>query len=402
MRSASFFSGWAEVRITGPEPERLLTRLSEQGIPFRDASPPKDFSFTLRVPYSRVERVLALSEASGCEAEVLARGGLAEAAGKLRRRALSAAVLAGLVCLLLWSHARIWYIDISGNETIPDGVILQALEDCGVAIGARWTVLSQDGVRNAVLLRVPGLRWLTVTMRGSRAEVIVREALEKPELPSTGEWAEITADRAGLVTRVYALRGTAETAAGRFVLPGDVIIGGYDTGRFGVRGPARAVGWAEARTWYEITAAAPSELAVKVPAGEKTVRWALILGGTRINFSKDSSICPEECDKIIESFVLAVPGVFTLPVALERTTFSAYAAEPMEAAELPEELSARLREELMERLGDRGAIVSEDYTVWQAGGFTLVTLEAECLERLGVTVPLTDERLAEISARTQK
>ena len=394
--------GWAAIRFTGPEPEELLALLGRRGIPFLDAEPPESFSFTLRVPLRCAKRAMRLAASAGGEAELLERRGLPAMASKLRRRWLPALLLAAALGLLLWSQAYIWHIDVTGNETIPVGVIRQALAECGVDIGERWVGLRQDAVRNAVILRVPGIRWMTVTMQGSRAHVIVREAREAIEPVPEKEYAKVTADRVGLVTRVYALRGTAEAEENRFVLPGDTIVGGYATGRWGVQGAVRAIGYAEARTWYEITAAAPSELAVKTPAGEKTVRYSLILGDRRINIYKDSSICPPGCDKIIEDLTLSVPGVFTLPVAVERTTVSPYETRAVAAEELPEELAQALRDELTRRIGGTGEIVSEEYSVWTADGMTYVTLAAECREQIGVTVPLTAEEIAGIEAKIPK
>ena len=399
MNPTWYITGWAAIRFTGPEPEKLLTLLGQKGIPFRDAAPPEAFSFTLRVPLRAAKRAMRLAASAGCEAELVERHGLPAAAGRLRRRRLPALLLVSVFLLLLWSQAYIWHIDVTGNETIPEGVLRQALAECGVDIGRRWVGMRQDAVRDGVILRVPGIRWMTVTMQGSRAHVIVRESREAIEPVPEKECAKVTADRVGLVTHVYALRGTAEAEENRFVLPGDTIIGGYATGRWGVQGAVRAIGYAEARTWYEITAAAPSDLAVKTPDGGKTVQYSLILGDRRINFHKDSSICPPGCDKIIESIPLAVPGVFTLPVTVERTTVSPYGTQPMAAEERPEDLSQLLHEELLRRLGETGEIVSEEYAVWEADGLTYVTLTAECREQIGVTEPLTAAEIAEIEAR---
>ena len=399
MNPSWYITGWAVIRFTGPEPEKLLTLLGQKGIPFRDAAPPKDFSFTLRVPLRAAKRAARLAASQGCETVITERHGLPTVAGILRRRRLPALLLTAALMLLLWSQAYIWHIDVSGNETIPEGEIRQALAECGVDIGERWVGMRQEAVRNGVLLRVPGIRWMTVTMQGSRAHVIVRESREAIEPVPEKECAKVTADRVGLVTHVYALRGTAEAEENRFVLPGDTVIGGYATGRWGVQGAVRAIGYAQTRTWYEITAAAPSELTGKTPGEGKTVRYSLILGDRRINFHKDSSICPPGCDKIIESLTFAVPGVFTLPLTVERTTVSSYETRSMAAEELPEELSQILHEELSRRIGKTGEIVSEDYAVWEADGLTYVTLSAECREQIGVTEPLTAEEIAAIEAR---
>ena len=394
-----FVTGWAAIRFTGTEPEKLLTILGQKGIPFRDAEPPEAFSFTLRVPLRKAKRALQIATSAGCEAELLGKRGLPTVSGALRRRRLPALLLAAVSFLLLWSTSYIWHIDVTGNETVPEGVIRHALAECGVDIGERWVGMRQDAVRNAVLLRVPGLRWLTVTMQGSRAHVIVREAREPIEPVPEKECAKVTADRAGLVTHVFALRGTAEAEENRFVLPGETIIGGYATGRWGVQGAVRAIGYAEARTWHEITAAAPSALAVKMPTGDRTVRYSVLLGDRRINIYKDSSICPPGCDKIIEEMTLGIPGVFMLPVTVERATVAPYETRSVTAEELPEELSQLLHEELARRIGETGEIISEEYSVWEAEGMTYVTLAAECREQIGVTEPLTAAEIAAIEAR---
>ena len=399
MRPLWCLTGWASIRFTGPEPEKLLTLLARKGIPFRDAEPPEAFSFVLRVPLRMAKRAMRAAASAGGEAELLEKHGLPAATDVLRRRWLPALLLAAVPILLLWSQAYIWDLDVTGNETVPEGEIRQALAECGVDIGERWVGMRQDAVRNAVLLRVPGLRWLTVTMQGSRAHVIVREAREPIEPVPEKECAKVTADRAGLVMRVYALRGTAEAEENRFVLPGDTVIGGYSTGRWGVLGAVRAIGYADARTWHEITAAAPTALSVKTPSGEETVRYSVILGDRRINIYKDSSICPSGCDKIIEDLTLGIPGVFTLPVTVERETLSTYETAEVTAEERPEELAQMLHEELVQRLGDAGGIVSEAYDAWEADGMTYVTLTAECRERIGVTEPLTAAEIAEIKAR---
>ena len=399
MRPVWYVTGWASIRFTASEPERLLTLLGERGIPFRDAEPPEDFAFTLQVPPRCAGRAMRLAASAGGEAVLLGKHGLPAAAGLLRRRRLPALLLVTVLVLLLWSQAYIWSIDVTGSETIPEGEILQALRECGVDIGRRWVGMRQDAVRDGVILRVPGIRWMTVTMQGSRAHVIVRESREAIEPVPEKEFAKVTADRAGLVTHVYALRGTAEAEENRFVLPGDTIVGGYATGRWGVQGAVRGIGCAEARTWYEITAAAPADVSVKTAHAEKTPRYSLILGDHRINIYKESSICPPGCDKIIESFTLAIPGVFTLPVSVERTTVSPYGTQAVRAEERTAELSQTLHEELVRRIGDTGEIVAEEFSVWESGGMVYVTLAAECREQIGVTVPLTAEEIAEIESK---
>ncbi len=402
MNWARYITGWSTVEVTGAEPEKLLYALAERGITFWAATPPKNYALTVEVPEKAAKLIPALARAVGCEMTGRSRHGIPALISRIRGRFALIACLSAALLTLLASSAFIWEIEITGNETIPEGVIRQALSECGVDIGAYWPAFSQDQIRNSVILRVPGIRWMTVSVRGSHAKVVVREAREPIETVDRKEYVAIVAEKAGLVEQVLPLWGTALVEANRAVLPGETLIGGYVTGRFGVQGPARAIGAVTARTWYELVAQAPVTVWEKGEDGGKTTRWSLLLGKTRINFYKGSSICPAGCDKIIKKYPLAKEGLFALPVTLEKTVLTEYALHRTEAAELRAELEAQLMEELIAAIGEDGQVVSSDFTASEKDGIMSVTLRAECREQIGTEVPLTEEDIREIQMKIPK
>ncbi len=399
MNGARYFTGWVTARITGAAPEKFLCALAERGIPFWDAEPPVDYSLTVEIPWRAAKLVQPLAASLGCEGTVTGRHGLPALADKLRRRYFLLIGAALILAVLFVGSAFIWEIDIEGNETVPEGVIRQALQECGVDIGAFWPGMSQDGVRNGVILRVPDIRWMTVTMRGSHARVIVRERYTHPPIVPETAYADIVAAKAGLVEHVDAFQGTALTEPTKAVLPGEKLIGGYVTGRIGVQGPTRAVGAVIARTWYELTAKTPAVPMGKSYSGHERTRWALILGKTRINFYKDSSICPAGCDKIIKEYTLARKGLFALPVTLVKTTYAPYDTRAADGTRLRKALEDQLMETLTGQLGEDGEVLSSRFSASGSNGALYVTLRAECREQIGVSAPLTDDGLAEIQAK---
>lgn len=391
MSAARFLVGWVKVRVSGAEPARFLDALGQMKVSFWNAEPPQDFSMRLYMPYAWRKRVMPLAASLGLEAAVLSAGGLPTWFGSVKRRAGFAAALMAVLLMLCAGLSRIWDIEIEGNETIPEGRVLQALADCGVEIGARWVGNSQDAVRNSVILRLPDIRWMTVTMQGCRAKVIIREKRVVPMPDSEDEPARIVADRACYVTAVIAKRGTAADVVNRTVLPGETLIEGVTTGRFGVQGETRAIGYAQTRTWYELTVAAPVSVREKHSSGETKRLLSLILGKKRINFYKDSSICPVECDKIIKKYTLGWKGRFELPLSLEMAVITACETREVPAEELREELEAELMDALRERIGENGSVTESVFTASVTDGVLYVTLRAECSEKVGVTVPLTEE-----------
>ena len=395
-------TGWARVCIRGAEPERFLTALAERGIPFWDAEPPEAFSMTVCLPLRASRLVEPLAEALGCEGEVLKHGGIPALFSRWRHRRVLMLCAAGLMALIFIGGAFIWNIEIEGCETISENEVRQALAECGVDIGECWLGLNQDRVRNSMILKIPEIRWMTVTIRGSHARVILRERRTGPEPVREDEFGHIVARKAGLVTAVEAYRGTAVTGENQAVLPGETLIAGYATGRYGVLGAVRAIGEVWARTWYESTAVAPVELTQTVPDGAREVKWSLILGKMRINFYKGSSICPVDCDKIIYVYPLARAGLFTLPVSVEKTVSLSYTTEPQRAEELRGELEARLMESLLADIGAEGEILSSSFTASESGGLLYVTLRAECCEQIGVSRALTEQDYWDIEAKIPK
>ena len=399
MNWSRYITGWAALEVAGAEPERFLRALAERNIPFWDAAPPADYTVTVRVPSGAVKRARLLAERAGCQVTACRRRGLPALFGRLRRRYALLGLAGAVAAVLFVGSAFVWQIGIEGNQTIPDGIIRQALSQCGVDIGAFWPSFSQDQIRNSVLLRVPGLRWMTVSVRGSHARVVVRESREHLPVTQEKQLVKIVAAKAGLVESVQPLHGTALTEPGSAVLPGEELIGGYTTGRFNVQGPTRAMGTVTARTWYELTAQSPLETRTKVPAGRETVQWALILGKTRINFYKGSSICPAGCDKIIESHTLQSVGVFTLPITLERTVYTAYEIQPAETPGLREQMEELLMQRLLQAVGPDGEVTESQFTASAEDGVMYVTLRAECREQIGTEAPLSEADLAAIQEK---
>ena len=156
------------------------------------------------------------------------------------------------------------------------------------------------------------------------------------------------------------------------------------------------MGAVTARTWYELTAKTPLALAEKTYTGRERTRWALVVGKSRINFYKDSSICPTGCDKIIKEYTLAREGLFALPVTLVKITYAPYDTAPAEGKELRAGLEGQLMQTLTASIGEDGQVLTSRFTASQADGALYVTLRAECREQIGTAVPFTDQDLAEV------
>jgi similar to stage IV sporulation protein len=300
-----------------------------------------------------------------------------------------------LACLgaLLWSSLHIWEIEVRGNEKVPTWQILGALDECGVGIGSFWPTISTEGIRSQVQLILPELSWLTVNVTGSRAEVIVRERTPKPEIVDEKAAYDIVAGKTSIISEMRVYRGVAAANVGQTVLAGEKLVSCYVPSSFAPPRLVHALADVTARTWYEITAAAPLKYWEKVYTGRESTKYALILGTKRINFYLNSGIPEANCDKIITVEQLKLENIFALPVKLVRETCLEFETRTVseDRDRVRSRLEARLMSNLLERIGREGKVVSSDYSFSEKNGLLTVTLRAQCTEQIALEQPIAPQ-----------
>ena len=297
------------------------------------------------------------------------------------------------VCVL---SSFILTIEVKGNTTVSTAQILTELRRQGLSIGTYGPSLDERTVGNKTLLQLPQLSWISINLYGTRAEVLVREAVQAPEVVDASDYGSVVARASGIITKVEALTGEALVKVGDTVLEGETLI----SGTVRLEGPAysenpeigriqvRASGRVYARTWRTLTAQLPLEAQVKRYTGEETTRWSLTVLGQRADFFGRGGISFDRYDKISRTWTLTLPGGREMPLALNRETCRAYETETLAVEQSAAE--AMLKERLLEALEKtvrEGEIVSTDYIVETADGMLKITLQAECREEIGRFVP---------------
>lgn len=371
----------AEVR--GPAPEHFLNLCARNNVAF--SSPERLDTEVLRLRMRRRDYRRMAAETEGAYVlHLLKSGGLPELVRRLRGRHVLLAVTVLCLLALYALAARVWKIEITGNETVPTERILVTLDQLGLRPGVRASGVDSYRLRNRALLQLDELIWLSVNVRGCRAEVQVRERSPRPEVTDMGLAADVVADCPGLITEVRVYRGAGLVQVGQTVDRGDVLIAGRVEGLSGQQQSVRALGEIRARTWYTMQAQIPLEYLEKVYTGETTVRRRLIFGRQTVNLYFNSGIPYEYCDKIIRRSSGELLDVVASPVTLVQEIWRQY--EPvtvtMDRAEAEALLTRQLTGRLEQQVGS-GEIRAVDIVCREEGGVLKATLYAECLEQIG-------------------
>ena len=394
MKLYDFFNslaGWTEVRVSGALPEAFLNACAARNLPLLSCAQEERYALRVRLRTRDLKKAARIALWTQCALEPLFAGGAPAMVRKLRRRALAVLGLLLVFAMLAWSKLYIWEIEVTGNETVPAGRILDGLRECGVGVGTFWPGITSDNLRSELLIELPELAWATVNIYGSRAEVIVRERVPKPEIWRADTPVDVVAKKTGFVTEVRTLNGTVRVRPGSAVTEGEILISGLAESPYGGAKKVHATGVVRAETYYELSAAVPLTALEKRETGEETAAWFLTVGKNRWNFLGNSSIFGESCGTIAKTWDFHCGGkAFTLPVSLTRET-----ARQLTLAEVPRdgnrarrELEETLHDRLLSELGADAVVESERYSAAAVDGLLIVTLRARCSEDIGVEVPM--------------
>ena len=286
----NFFRGSVLYTVTGAFPERFLNLCAQNAVPFWGLEWLDDH--TLRLCFARkdAKKARTLAEKVMCEAKAR-RVGVPFFLAKFRRRYAFLAGLALAVAAVCVLSRFILTIEVTGNRAVSTAVILSELNRQGVRVGAYGPSIDEKVVSQEALLRIPALSWMAVNLHGTRAEVIVREKVPKPDIVDRTVPSHVVSAATGIITHMEVLEGQPLFQEGDTVLAGEILISGvidvpepqYADTDLGTR-ITHAMGNVWARTWRTLEARIPLEAQVKRYTGEEVTRYSLGILDRRLNF----------------------------------------------------------------------------------------------------------------------
>ena len=140
------------------------------------------------------------------------------------------------IFLLVFSSLFVWDITVSGNETIPESVILDAMEENGLRLGAFIPSLDTERIEGVVILEVDGISFISVNLRGTVANVELRERADNTEIVDIESPSNLVASRDGQISALEITGGVSKVKLGEIVKKGDLLASGViDSAALGYR-----------------------------------------------------------------------------------------------------------------------------------------------------------------------
>lgn len=379
--------GEAKLEVYGDFPELYINALSKLGVPFWKYKKHEKGRASLIIPLSCLNDAEKAKMGIDCDIKAVKKSGLALfLQGMRRRRVLFMGFFMAFITVCVLS-LFVWDIEVMGNETVPTSDILAVLRNHGVHIGMYGLSIDQQDLRSRVLYEMKDLSWITVNIVGTKAKVIVREKIKKPQIVDIKKPSIVVAAKSGFITKLNVFQGEPLVSAGQAVLKGDVLVSSEMQSLNSGTRQVHAMGEVYARTWYEFSYQMPLEYNVKKYTGKESKNITIILFGKRINLYFNNGISDTFCDKIIKNDILSFPGGVTMPISLytEKSRRYELLSEKVDSAEAEKLMKKRLTEKLDKLIGG-GEKKSVSFESKEENSVLKITLRAECLEQIGEIV----------------
>ena len=194
--------GLVTFQVTGAQPEDFLNLCAQRNLALWRMVQQDRFTLVVQTTAHQARQLEGLAQGAGFQTEVTGRRGLPFFLWRFRKRY---ALLAGLVlCLVLFGvgSRTILTVDVSGNQALSAEEIIAQLRLCGVSVGTYAPSIPVREVENRMMLAMDQLTFFSLNLHGTRAEVIVREREEGPDLRPEGEPSDVVAAADGIITHI--------------------------------------------------------------------------------------------------------------------------------------------------------------------------------------------------------
>lgn len=366
---------------------RVLRELIHKNITVHNIKDCGDLSISCvirTVDISAVEKILSRY---GGAISIIRKGGISVIFMAALHRPVFVCSVIMLIFLSVFIPTRILFVEVEGNTEIPDQLIIQTAEACGIHFGTSRRMVNSEKTKNALLEALPELQWAGINTKGCVAIISVEEkrGVSIEDVPK-GQVSNIVATRDGLITQCTVHSGNALCTVGQAVSAGQILVSGYTD--CGIRIQAtRADAEIFAETLRECNMILPSTYTVREDVIGQSQKISLQIGKKVINLSNGSGISGTTCVKMYSKKYITLPGGLRLPVALIIERFISYSTgcDSMDSEQGKGLLEISAENYLLSQMYS-GRILHTDSVILYDTDYFVLTGEFLCNEMIGKVV----------------
>lgn len=221
-----YIQGYLKIRVTGYSPERFLNLCKNKKIAVWGLESEHN-AYDMYIKVSGFRKLKPILRKTQTKVSILERYGLPFFFHQYRKRKLF--FIGIVICLLIIYNMTffIWNIDLEGNQTITDDVLIEYLASEHIYHGMAKRKVDCEQIAKDIRKSFDEIIWVSASLDGTRLIIHVKEnadtfvAGDKENAPS-----DIIADKSGTVVEMITRNGIPQVSVGSEVVQGDLLVSG--------------------------------------------------------------------------------------------------------------------------------------------------------------------------------
>lgn len=236
--------GYVKFVAKGIFPERFMNLIAKSNICIWDINR-KGNELSAFVVASEYKDLRKISRKTGTKLRLKEKHGLPFSINKYKRR--KGLIIGVLVfCLFLYVLSiYIWEIDLTGDVPENTAEIEEVIEDLGLSRGCIKSNLDIPYLEQNIMIRVPSLSWVSINIKGSLAEVSLKQRKSPPIIVPKTQPCNIKSNSDAQIIRMEVYNGTPIVNDGDAVVEGQLLVSGIFEDKWG----GNAFKHADAKVW---------------------------------------------------------------------------------------------------------------------------------------------------------
>ena len=221
-----YLQGYLKIRVTGYSPERFLNLCKNKKIDVWGLESAYN-AYVMYIKISGFRKLKPILKKTRTKVAIEERMGLPFFFYRYRKRKLF--FLGSILCLLfIYSMTFfIWNIDLEGNQTITDDVMMEFLESKHISHGIPKFNVNCEQISKEIRKEFDDIIWVSASLEGTKLFIHVKENMDTYEENKViEEPCDLVAKKDGIIVRIITRSGVPQVKVGDIVKAGDVLVSG--------------------------------------------------------------------------------------------------------------------------------------------------------------------------------
>ena len=221
-----YILGYLKICISGYSPERFLNLCKNKKIDVWGLEA-KHNAYNMYIRISGFRKLKPILKKTQTKVSIEGRYGLPFFFHKYRKRKLFFIGVFLCSILIYCFTFVVWDIDLQGNQSITDDVLLEYLESQKISHGMLKSKVDCEQIAKDIRKNFDDIIWVSASIQGTRLFIHVKENTDTFEITDEiGEPSDIIADKAGIIRSIITRNGVPKVTTGAEIQVGDILVSG--------------------------------------------------------------------------------------------------------------------------------------------------------------------------------